>query len=86
MSYRQLFPKVVLIRTVQITLTPDEVANAFWSFDSDQQAAVLNCLAQITPDSYKRNMQFAYLRDSEDLTEHAREFVSELYLYLEGKR
>ena len=67
--------KVILIRSVSIQLQPEEIAAAFWEFDSDEQAKFFNYLAQVTPDSYRRGMQFARMADCPDLTEHGKDFI-----------
>ena len=54
--------------------------------DSEQQAKFFNYLSQVATDDYKRGMQFAYIRDEPDLTEHAKDFIREMYLYMEDKR
>jgi hypothetical protein len=48
--------------SAEIKLTPRQVAEAFWSLDSVQQAEMMKCLYDIAGE-YKLMMQGMYLRD-----------------------
>ena len=59
-----MMPKAI----VELTINPEDMAELFWNFSSEEQARFFIALAD-NGDQYKRQMQWWYLHD--DLKEHA---------------
>lgn len=65
----------ILLKTIEVTITPEELAEAFWDLASDQQAVFFNHLGLITGGGNDFEKQMLYVAD-EGLTEEAKKVIS----------
>lgn len=65
---------------VQVSLTPEEVAERFWEMDNHEQARFYNRLAELGG-SYRFSMQLQYLTMDDGLTLAGRSVMQEIGEY-----
>ena len=67
--------KGTITKTLDVELTPEDLASLFWSLDSDQQAVFFSTLAQMAG-SFNLEMQMFWVAPSDRCGYYARDALS----------
>lgn len=67
----------------EVELTPEELAEGFWSLDSNSQARFFNHLGKIADHVAFINQMF-YVREEQQLTDAAKARIATMHDYLTG--